>query len=554
MSPRSTLAGRPRGAWCGVALALAGCSLDGIADGAGTGTGTGAGDATTADVASSISAGGATTANGSSVTASSGTGGAGGDGGSASAGDGGAGGGGSPPTSALFAWADSRAGTLDDSTLGTDARIAAIAVDAELVVLARVVADEAVGGVSQDRVLIEGLDPARGEVLFTVEARRGAGDADDRTQLGLLAVSGRTVAVPLGFRGQLDLGGGAVLTASGEDAAVLLIDVDDPGATPRALVLGGAGVQTAQSLAFTGNGDLLVGGRFSDTLTCPGGGTGLAGNRGFVARFEPITGTCRRAVHFGPIGPASPDSGVRGLAVDGPTALAVGAFEGTMTIDGKTLVAAGPDEATDAFLVRIALGGDTVAFRTDSERRYGGPANDVLRAAVALAGGGFAVAGSADDSDVAFCPGAPVPAGAHAAVLRIEQDGTCTWLRTWKTDGSSRMWSARSLARAGDGGLVVSGVLRTMTPCTGEAPWSGSDADGFVLRLDPATGVPTHGVHLAGGAEQTATALAAPGAATLPIVAGSYDGNPFDPLLPVTVSRDLFAGGLLPLPALTCTP
>jgi hypothetical protein len=527
-------------------LALGGCSLAGLADGAGGdpgGTGGGASLASTSGISgtSSSSDGSSTSSTSSSASASSSS----GDGG---AGAGGAATGGAPPTSDLFAWAATLPGDYEDSTAGTDGRLQIRAIDATTVAVVAVISQAPVDGASREHILIQGRDAATGAQLFATEVVRQGGGATDRATIGRLAVRQGLIAIPMTFRGQLDLGDGAPLVADGSDAAVLLVDGADPDAPPRALHLGGTGDQIAQSSAYAGNGDLLLGGRFSDRLACPGGGAGLGADRGFVARIATASATCLASIHFGSVGARSLDGGVLGIAVGSADALVVGGFGGTLVVGNRTLVSQG---GSDAFLMRLGVGNGNLFIRNDTQRRLGGDDSDLLRVALHLGEGAFAVAGNTDGSDIAFCAGDPLPRGIHAAVLRIENDGSCAWLRTWATDGPSRWYSARGLALGDDGGLVVSGMFRSISPCPGEA-WGGIDADGFVFRLDPATGATTHGVRLGINAEQTATTVTAPAGSLTPIVGGSYE-EPFDPLLPpFPVSNDVYLGGVLPLPALAC--
>jgi hypothetical protein len=531
-----------------LAWLIVGCSLDGLADGAGGGSAapsgssseSGGGDGSGGAPPSSVGSGGLATAS------ASGGGGAGGATGSA-------GGGGSVPDSPLLAWVDPEGSAYSESTLGTDRRISTLAVD-DVVVVARVIDEDPdpETGARRDRLELVGLSVTDGAPQFSVSLPRHGGDDDDALEIGRLALRDRVVAIPLVFRGILDLPLAEPLVSDAEDGVALLLDLDDPEGPLQTVVLGGAGSQVVMSVAFAADGDVLLGGRFADTLNgCPGGGTGLGDNRGFVARVDAETGACLRVLHYGNVGAYYRRTGVRGLAVFEDEVMAVGGFVGNLTLGTTTLTAVGE---SDAFLVRFDIPDDTLTLRAPSARRFGGEDPDLLREVVSLGEGAFAMAGQIRGGDLDdFCGGSPLPDAWHAVVLRVGAATNCNWSQALHTDGSSATWSARSLAMAGDGALLLGGVFRTLQPCAETPAWTGVDADGFVLALDPADGRVTHGVRLGAAAEQTVTSVTASGAASSPIAAGSYD-QVFDPLLPVPTSSDLFVGRLQPMPALPCAP
>lgn len=537
------IGGLHRVAWASMGVVVAGCSLSGL-----TGGGDGGGGAAAAET---TGIGPSTT--GSTTTSTAATGGAGGEGGDGTGPGGGAGGGGAPPTSDLFAWAQGNGSAYDESTLGTDRRVS-VAVATGVVVVARVLdeAPDPVSGDRRDRLEIEGLDPATGERRFLIPLAHAGDDDDDVLQLGEITSSMSRVIVPLGVKGTLALPGGDALTTNDDDGVVIVVDVEDPGVLAGLVTIGGAGPLVAQSVAVATDGDLLVGGRFSGDLPdCPGGGADLGDNRGFVARIDATTGSCARAVHFGGIGGAFRRTGVRGLAIDGDLAMAVGGYAGTLPLATQTFTSEGE---SDAFLVRLDLAGGGLALRAGSARRFGGPEPDLLRDVASLGGGAFALAGQANAGDIdAYCGGSPLATGWHAVVFRVGPAGNCNWLRALPTDGSGGLWSARSLAIGSDGGLVIGGAFRSLLPCPGVDPWQGVDADGFLLALDPASGRTTHGARIGAAAEHAVTSVATLGPASEPVIAGSYD-QIFDPLLPGPASRDLFTGRLRPMPALPCAP
>lgn len=516
-----------------------GCSLDGLTGGAG------GGDGPTGPTGEVTGAGPSSAA----VTTTAG-GPGGGAPGAGGGGSGGAGGAGGAVTSDLFAWAGAHGSAYRESTLGTDRRIGIVPAG-EHVVVARVIDEPSEAGVLRDRLEVTALDPATGALHVTVSLAHEGSDLDDAIALGRMASRGSLVALPLGVRGTLDVPGGEPLATTDDDAIVIVIDLAADPVTVAPVVLGGAGNQTAQSAAFASDGDLLVGGRFVDALPCPGAGSGIPGNSGFVARIETTTGTCTRAVHFTGLGGPARGTGVRAIAVDGDVALAVGGYAYPATIGGTALTSEGEG---DALHVRLDLASNGLAVRSGSARRFGGGNGDLLRDVVSIGGGAFVASGHVHGGDLhERCGGAPLPAAWHAVVLRIGPANACNWALALPTGGANGSWGARSLALAGDGRVVVGGVFRSLVPCPGAEPWLGVDADGFVLALDAVDGRPSHGARIGAQAEQTVTAVAAMASSLEPFVGGSYD-QIFDPLLGDPASADLFDGRLRPMSALPCEP
>jgi len=521
------------------------CSLAGIADGTASAGGGEPGPAASSSSASTTST--TTSASSASVTstaasASTGDGGAGLGGGDATSGTGGA------ATSPIFTWAEARGSETDESTADTDGRLVMTTLADGTVVVASVVDEAADDEGTRDRLSLAVLREQGGSWshTFDLEISRHDGGNNTSLLLGGAAAAGDRFAIALTFKGTLELPDGAITSIS-QDGAVLAWTVDEVGelTDPHTVTVGGVGFQAAQSVAFVAGGDILIGGRFSDGLDCPNAGGDLQPNQGFVARFDQA-GTCTHAVRFGDLGPST-GGGVRALATRGLDVLAIGLFTGTLVVGDDTLTSSGGQ--ADGFLLGLDASDDELVLSGVAES-FGGEGRDIASAAVALNDGAFVVAGETQGGDLGDLCGTANPTDrVNAFVARLTVGGTCEWLRTWETAGPASD-GARALAVAPDGGVFVAGPFKTISPCA-TTTWTAVDTDGFVFRLDPTTGAPTHGVQIGGGSEQTATALAPTADDLGAMVGGSYNGY-LDPLLPTSTSIDLFFGALRPMSDLRC--
>jgi hypothetical protein len=141
----------------------------------------------------------------------------------------------------------------------------------------------------------------------------------------------------------------------------------------------------------------------------------------------------------------------------GGQTLAMAAFDGGFLLAGATRESADHEES-DAWALRLDVRGSTLW-----ERTYGGAQADSVKAAAALADGGFALAGRS------LAPGAANPEG---WLIRLDAQGEVLWDAKF---GSAGLGSVRSLAALPDGGFFLVGLTDSK---------EAGDLDAAALRLD----------------------------------------------------------------------
>jgi len=289
------------------------------------------------------------------------------------------------------------------------------------------------------------------------------------------------------------------------DAFVVKYDAE--GKLAWVLVLGGSGVNVAQSLAVDDAGGLVVGGHFSgsvdfdpsdppdaqDTLDA------VVGRDAFVARYE-ADGALRWVVGIGDEDSAPPGSrelpvewseGVRDVALDAQGRVyAVGMFRGTVDLDPseETVARTSVGDSRDAFLVSYDEDG---RYRWDVVIASDGP--DQAHA-VAVGPQGRLVVGGVIGGTLDFDPGpgeaVAACAGAWDAFLAwYDADGTFERVRAWGGPGYDQVATSSvsydpsgAVYAAGDfsGRIDFDRVGRKREPREAEGV-----SDAFLLRFEP---------------------------------------------------------------------
>jgi hypothetical protein len=228
----------------------------------------------------------------------------------------------------------------------------------------------AVAGNFEPSVIVDGQEriSAGGNDIFYLRLNQAGGIATFvrfggiGNDLGLAALYdglGRVYLVGV-TDGAIDFGGGvAVETAGGRD--LFVVQMSEQGAPMWAITAGGPD-DTADLVyaAVAPNGDLLVSGSFTGTMTFPGVDPleSLGNGDIYLARISPAAGEVRWANRFG--GPGNDSS--RGVAVGPGGAIGLtGEFAGTASFGG-------PDHDSrgflDAFVALYQPGGELVFSRT----------------------------------------------------------------------------------------------------------------------------------------------------------------------------------------------
>jgi hypothetical protein len=187
---------------------------------------------------------------------------------------------------------------------------------------------------------------ARGRALW-VEKAGSSGDDMGRslapTPDGGLVVIGE-------FRNTAKLGASTFTSLGGTDVLVAKLDAST-GEIIWAKQFGSAGEDAGLSIAVDDSGNVYIAGSFNGAITFGGSTMQTAGGTDvFVASLD-AAGNHRWSQRFGG---AMFDSG-RSVAVRGSLVTVVGAFSGSMLLNGMTTTSAG---AQDTFVVNFTTGGD----------------------------------------------------------------------------------------------------------------------------------------------------------------------------------------------------
>lgn len=270
--------------------------------------------------------------------------------------------------------------------------------------------------------------------------------------------------------GAVDFGGGPI-AATGW-AAGFLAKFSSTGAHLWSRGYAGQHNVVGNSVAVDPDGNILVAGRFEDTVDFGGGPlTSAGGSDGFVAKLAP-DGTHIWSKRFG--GAGSDEGASVASSATGDLFL-TGSFEGTVDFGGQTLTSAG---MTDVFLAQYSASG-SLAWA----KRFGGAGGD-RPGAVALDGSGGVVLCGGFSGTVDF-GGAPLSSAGKIDIFlaRYSPDGSHRSSVRW--GGAGDDWGS---AVAGDasGGVVIAGTFEQTVDFGGGPYTSAGGPDGFIARYSPA--------------------------------------------------------------------
>jgi len=387
--------------------------------------------------------------------------------------------------------------------------------------------------------LVRGLDVApdgrvavslghRGEVSLGGRTIPGAADRDEAAVL-LLAPPAAGAAAPVAAwaipaaaqPGPVAIGDAEVVVALGGAGTLRVGDADhavrgDPGAVvvglgagdgrPRWTVdLGSTDWVVVADVAALAGGDVAVAGQFAGTLRAGASVvTSAGGSDGFVARLG--GGAVRWLVRVG----GRQADGVAGVAALGDRVAIAGTFAEAADLRGSELVAVAPDSpAADGFVA--ALGADgAVAW----VHRFASPAEDAVAGIAVTVGGAVAVAatvrGPVQVSDAA---GTVTAAGVNDFSGHGSADGLiATWdaaghLRSSVLVGGADYDGLRGIAAVGDQ-LVAGGWFSGRITLGGETFVAGGGDDAFLVVLDSQAAV-VRGIAVTGDGREDVTAVAA---------------------------------------------
>lgn len=333
------------------------------------------------------------------------------------------------------------------------------------------------GGYFSGTTQLGALASGGGQDVVLVRAS-AAGDAvtaaawggSQNVQLRGLTSDGTTTAIGGIYGGSPDFGAGPIAAALADNG---FLAVGGPATFPTTRALLGGSDIYVNDLEFDADGALCVTGRFNATTDFGAGAVGSAGSSTFVAKYE--ADLALRWVRA--FGTGLNASGVTATA-DGDC-VAVGMYQGTITIDAETTTAVGGE---DVYIGRF----DGASGATHWLRSLGGPTADLGFGVVVLPSQQVVVAGAlsgtsslagltltsegASDGYVAVLTGAGEP----QALIRVGGTGAIT-----NTTGGIASDPARGVVAVGfqyTGELVVDGLARTA---------SGTDAAIVIVPIAP---------------------------------------------------------------------
>jgi hypothetical protein len=295
---------------------------------------------------------------------------------------------------------------------------------------------------------------------------------------------------------------------------------------------GDGNAQGGWAVATDGGGDVVVGGEYEGTIDFGGGSLPNATNvDGFVAKLAGNNGNqiwAKRITGGG-------NERVLGVAVaSNGDVLAVGSFDGTLSLDGQNESTAGSE---DIFVARLAAGDGAKLWM----KRFGG--SDADRAnAVALSGTDVLVAGTY--TGVVSVGGGNLAGGMMSQqlfVAKYQAGGTHVWSKGY---GSNQDETAFGIAADGAGNALVTGTYRSAALFGNCATPLGQN-DGFAMKLAAANGAELWCTPVKGNQSEIGRAIGADTSDNV-VFAGEYDGSPTigNTTLPSGGQSDVFVARL----------
>ncbi|MDI1476534.1 hypothetical protein [Polyangium sp. y55x31] len=364
----------------------------------------------------------------------------------------------------------------------------------------------------------------------TLWARRFGGVEKDDAQAAAVDGAGNVVIVG-DAQSTLDFGGGPLPSAGSSDIFIAKLDTSGNHLWSRRL--GDAAEQRASAVAVDGAGNVVMTGYFLGTVDPGGGPHTSAGTRAIlVAKFgtsgaplwsrsfeDPntgqfttavavdaqgnvfVTGSLKGAVDFGggvltSAGDADvfvmkldPNGGhvwsrrfgdavfqeAKGVAIDNTGNVVItGWFDGSLDFGGAPLTSVG---GYDGFVAKLDTNGNHVF-----SRRFGGPGNQVPRAAATDGTGNVVITGGFDGS--VDLGGGPLTSagGDDVFVAKLDSSGNHVWSRRYgDADGQNGYDTAIDNA----GNVVITGAFSGAMLVGGVALTSAGSSDIFLAKLTP---------------------------------------------------------------------
>jgi hypothetical protein len=360
---------------------------------------------------------------------------------------------------------------------------------------------------------------------------RSIGAAVNERALAVTVDSQGDLLIGGDFAGTVDFGLGPETSAGGVDIVVLKLD-GATGATAWAGTFGSANGDSARGIAADAQGNVLVTGDFTNTVSF--GGPSLVSPGGsdvFVAKFSAA------GAHLWSLRAGNGQNQTGGSIAADPAGnvLVSGNFQGSINFGLGSLVSAG---ANDIFVVKLGPAGAPLWSRSF------GDVNSQTGNNITAGPDGSVVLASYFEGVVDFGGGALTSAGGtNAYVVKLSAAGDHVWSQSF---GSASGSQCRSVAVGATGDVTVAGHFAGSIDFGGGALVSEGLTDGFVASFTSG-GVLRSVVQLGDAADQTSTDARVDALGNLVVVgdfAGSVDLG--GSLLTSAGVNDMFVARLAP--------
>lgn len=275
------------------------------------------------------------------------------------------------------------------------------------------------------------------------------------------------------FRGTVNFGGGPLVTPYGSDLDVFVAKLSSTGAYVWAKHFTNTGNERGYGIATDANGNVVVGGYFSNAVDF-GGGSLVSGNAmtdAFVARFT-ASGAYSWARRFGA---SDGNDGIYGVATDTAGNVVVAGYAvQPIDLGGGLLAALG---GSDGFVAKYAASSGAHQW----SRRLGGVGNDYAYG-VAVDGSNNVYVTGAFGALASFGGGSlNLVGGSDAFVAKYSSTGAALWAKGLGGIGDDLGHGIGISANA----PVVTGYFYSSGNFNGTTLSSAGLADAFAVRMNP---------------------------------------------------------------------
>ena len=326
------------------------------------------------------------------------------------------------------------------------------------------------------------------------------GDASDQALTHLAVDSSGNVNLAGTVAGSIDLGGGALTSAGGND--VFLGSVNTNGGHRWSRRFGNSANQIVNGLAVLPNKNVAVTGTFAGNIDFGTGNMASAGGNDIYLAQLTSSGTTVWAKRFGD----TAEQWAAGLAADTAGNLAlVASVAGTMNFGGGAYTSHGGYDAA------LALFGSSGTFVWN---RFAGETNDQTPSGVCFALDGSPVVTGSFLGSMDLGGGLLTSAGGRDIfAAQFEASGSYLWSRRF---GDAAEQTAQGIAEAASGGHILLGLNTGVVDFGGGAMTAVGTHDAVVAVLNDA------GAYVSARAYGTTGSTLAASVASMPAGAGAY--------------------------------